>query len=85
MMEFSVFNSVHNNNNQKIYLISNRCPDGFLFPEIRNIDFLIQIFGDISQSQIKSLIGPLKKIDIISAVFEIPADKIKNPGKLLPE
>ena len=63
-------------------LVSNRCPDGFLFPEISKIDYLLQIIGDTHTSHTEGLMKGLRKIEIISAVFPVEPGKIKNPDKI---
>ena len=69
----------------KIFLLSNRCPDGFLFPEVKNFDFLLQITGETNDTEIKQLVTKLKTVPIISAVFNLQPEKIKGAGKVLLE
>ncbi|MFO7923112.1 MAG: IPExxxVDY family protein [Bacteroidales bacterium] len=82
---FSVFQCLQKDKFSKMNLISNRCPDGFLIKEMRNIDFFLQIFGDIDQKQIDNIIVKIKTIDLVSAVFEIKPEKIKKTWNLPPE
>jgi len=84
-LEFSCF-SYHNEDRYlKYHLISNRCPDGFLFPEIKNFDFLLQISGEINNEEIQEINRKIKEVDIISAAFILPPKKIKGIEKILPE
>lgn len=83
--EFSVFKSEWNNKSLNINLISNRCPDGFLIKEMKNIDFVLQVFGEINQADFDKIVAKIKTIDLVSAVFEISPDKLKKRGNLLPE
>jgi hypothetical protein len=83
--EFSLFQCLQKNKFIKMNLISNRCPDGFLIKEMRNIDFFLQIFGEIDQKQTDNIIVKLKTIDLVSAVFEIKPEKIKKTWNLPPE
>lgn len=84
-MEFSRF-SHHNEDKYLTYfLISNRCPDGFLFPEVKNFDFLLQIIGDINDGQIKELIRDIKTASVVSAVFLLQPEKIKDITRVLPD
>ncbi len=69
----------------KLYLISNRCPDGFLFPEVKNIDFLLQVIGDVSEQELKSLVKGLKAVPVVSAAFELPTNKLKGAANILVE
>jgi len=66
-------------------LISNRCPDGFLFPEIRNFDFIIQVSGNMTNVDEKEFIKKLKTVDVISASFALKPEKLKNLKDILPE
>lgn len=65
------------------HLLSNRCDNGFLLKEMKNIDFLIQIYGDIPEADQQSLIEGLKRIDIISTSFKIDPWKLKSRDKLI--
>jgi hypothetical protein len=60
------------------YLISNRCPDGYLFPEIRKLDFLLRMSGEVNASDIENLIKGFRKIEIISAVYQIQPGSLRN-------
>ena len=66
-------------------LISNRCPDGFLFPEIRNFDFVIQISGKMTDAEEQAFIKNLKNVDVISGSFALKPEKLKNLREILPE
>lgn len=70
---------------QKYYLLSNRCPDGFLFPEIKNFDFLIQVSGETTDSEIQKINRQLKKVDVISASYILEPEKLKGIHEILPE
>jgi hypothetical protein len=67
------------------YLISNRCPNGFLLPEIKNFDFLIQIIGEINDEDVKEFIKKIKNVMVISAAFMFEASKLKDIDKILQE
>jgi hypothetical protein len=70
---------------QKYCLLSNRCPDGFLFPEIKNFDFLIQVSGETTDSEIQKINRQLKKVEVISASYILEPEKIKGINEILPE
>ena len=70
-LEFSVFQYTDEGNSCKMNLISNRCPNGFLIRELKNIDFFLQIFGEIPVGYMEEITAKLKSIDIVSAIFEI--------------
>jgi len=65
------------------YLISNRCDNGFLFPEIKNLDFLIQITGAYDPHDPVEMIRTLKSVEIISAVFPLDPQQLKGAASRL--
>jgi hypothetical protein len=79
---FSQFQHTDDTKMVKINLISNRCPDGFLIREMKNIDFFFQIFGEPDQKYLDGLIAGLKSITIISLAFEIPESALKKSWNL---
>jgi hypothetical protein len=84
-IEFSRFFYNDENRYLTYTLISNRCPDGFLFPEIKNFDFLFQISGEVKESDMKEIIRKLKTVSVISASFFLQPEKLKGIGRILPE
>lgn len=62
-------------------LISNRCQNGFLLEEYKNIDFLLQVYGDFEQGFINNLLGNIKKLDLIGTAFHIDLSSLKNKSK----
>jgi len=82
-MEFSRFLYHDEDRYLKLYLISNRCPDGFLFPDVKNLDFLLQVTGEITDAELRELVKKLKSVSVISAVFILQADKIRGAGDVL--
>ena len=66
-------------------LISNRCADGFLFPEVKNMDFILQIIGELSPGEFKALEKSVKSVDIISAAYILPSGKLKGIANKLIE
>jgi len=83
-LEFSKFIYVDEERLLSYLLISNRCPDGFLFPEIKNIDFLMQVIGELDSNAVELLLSTLKKIEIISGAYLIDYKNIKDIGKIMP-
>lgn len=64
-------------------LIANRCDNGFLLEEMKNIDYVLKITGDASKNFSEQLVNKLKKIDIITTAFEIDPSELKSRKKLL--
>lgn len=84
-LEFSRFFYEDEDRYLKYYLFSNRCPDGILFPEIRNMDFIIQIVGELTEDDFSLIIKEAKSITIVSALFVLQPGKLKNFGQLFHE
>ncbi|HLO60552.1 MAG TPA: IPExxxVDY family protein [Bacteroidales bacterium] len=77
-LEFSRYLFDDEDRYMKYYLIANRCPDGFLFPEVRNLDFVLQIVGEITPTELKELETKIKSIDVVSTAFILQPEKIKG-------
>ena len=64
-------------------LIANRCANGILFPEIKNLDYLLQINGKSSQHEMEELLLKLRKIDIISAAYILEPLSMKGITRII--
>jgi hypothetical protein len=84
-LEFSRYLHTDEDRYHAYYLISNRCPDGFLFPELKNFDFLMQITGEITSGDTKEFLKKLKEVQVISASFLLEPHKIKGIKNKLQE
>jgi hypothetical protein len=82
-LEFSRFIYLDEEKYLTYHLISNRCPDGFLFPEIKNLDYLMQITGEMDSKYLATILKELKKVGIISATFMIDPKQLKDADKKL--
>jgi len=63
------------------HLVSNRSENGFLFDDLRNIDFFLHVCPDPGKDFTVQLIRKLKEIPIIYACF--PVDQELCPSKNL--
>jgi len=66
-------------------LISNNSTEGFLFPGLKNLDYLIQVTGDILEGEMAELLRNLKSVEVISACFVLDPAKIKGIRNTLQE
>ncbi len=82
-LEFSRFIYMDEDKYLTYHLISNRCPDGFLFPEIKNLDYLLQITGEIDPQHLAGILKELKKDGIVSATFMIDPKQLKDVERKL--
>jgi hypothetical protein len=82
-LEFSYY--TFDNEDTFLYyrLLSNRTESGILMEELKNIDYLLIIQGDISESYIKGLISDLKNVEQIQGVFRISPGSLKNRERLI--
>ena len=71
--EFSCF--LHNDEQQKLQLISNRCENGFLLEKHKNIDFFLKINTDLSETKMTEWLRDLRKVPLVSAAFPIQINK----------
>ncbi|MDA3954810.1 MAG: IPExxxVDY family protein [Bacteroidales bacterium] len=71
IINYSLYNYDDENNYITYNLISNKSEQGFLIPEMKNIDFVFRVSGNPDQNLLDALIVKLKKIDIVSTAFLI--------------
>jgi hypothetical protein len=80
LQEFSVYSYT----GDSLYsLISNRCENGFLLEELKNIDFLLLIEENETPFPIQEFMSKLKAIPFVSATFNIDLQTLKNKKRLL--
>jgi len=71
--EFTRF--VHEDEEQKMTLLSNRCDNGFLLEKHKNIDFILKFDMHLSEGKISEWLCNLKKVPLISTAYHISVDK----------
>jgi len=62
--------------------IANKSDDMFLLDELRNIDYILLIQGEVDQSFVSSLRKDLSGVENVQAVFLIDPGKLKNKQRL---
>lgn len=80
---FVVYNFEDKTAGLSFNLISNRCDNGFLIEELKNIDYFLQIFGDINTSLINKFRTDLIKIDVIITAVIIDPKSLLSKQKLI--
>ena len=80
---FSVF--AHNDEtNLTLYnLISNRCKNGFLIKEYNKFDYFLQIYGELTESDINDILKKMKKNNDIIIAVKLDLSKIKFIERLM--
>lgn len=81
--EFSLFVFEDDDNLIKYHLIANKCDNGYLIPELSNIDFFLQIYGEIDDKFTGILLEKLKHIYIITAAFAIDVSSLRSKKRLI--
>ena len=64
-------------------LICNKCENGYLLEEMTNVDYLIQVSGDLDQNFINKLIKKLNALEDIALAFPLDPSLLKSRKKLL--
>lgn len=65
-------------------LISNKSSNSVLIKELPNIDFILEISGEISKEAFANITREIKKISGVTAVLEIDPQKIKRKAAFCP-
>ena len=81
--EFSLYIYENEESINKFCLIANQCDNGFYIPELKNIDYFLQIFGEVSEEYKNNLLKKIKTIDVITGAFIIDPDSLKSKKKLI--
>jgi rRNA maturation protein Rpf1 len=79
--EFAVFEFDDHEGSAKYRLISNRCNNGFLLNEHKNIDFFLAVYGEMNSGSIENMVVLLRKISIITTAFVIQKISAKSAEK----
>lgn len=80
--EFSMYISRNDEDGTVFKLISNRCDNGFLLEELRNIDFILVIEQVEKSIDIPELITKIRTIPFISAAFLLSTISAKGLGRI---
>ena len=64
-------------------LIANRCLDGFLIGELKNIDFFIIILGEINDNSLDQIIKKIISMSMVIMAFRLDPTDLKSKQKLL--
>jgi hypothetical protein len=82
MQEFSIYISEMDEFSPKYKLISNRCDNGFLLEDLKNIDFLLLVEHIGNTTNTADLLQQIKSIPFISAVFPLHYAALKYAYRL---
>lgn len=83
MQAFSQFEYFDEETLLQYRLISNRSENGYLLEEMPNLDYILQITGDLEDLWMEMLIKKLNSLEGIILAFPIDPVKLKSRKKLL--
>ena len=67
----------------KYLMVSNKSEGDTLFPEIKNIDYLIHVHGELIGRAVSDLVRTLKNLDVITGAYLLDTAKLKGTDRLL--
>jgi len=80
--EFSLFQYDDENSMLVYRIIGNRSDEGFFLSELKNIDFLLHIQGDLIQDDITKLVRQLISLDAVRMCVPVDLGKLKEKDRL---
>lgn len=66
----------------QIVLLQNRSSEGWVLPELKEIDFFIKVESD-GEFEEEDFFQKLKKIPVVNACFKVDPNKLKNRENLI--
>lgn len=83
VQEFSLYRYTDSKTHLHYDLFSNRCDNGFFLEEMKNIDYILKISGEVNKNFATLLVNKLKKIDLLTTAFAIDPLSLKSKKKLI--
>jgi hypothetical protein len=81
--EFSCYEGVSREGDFHIQLLSNKSENGFLIPELGNIDYFLKLTGEVYEIHKKQILDGLKDSGVILATFLIDPSGLKSKARLV--
>ena len=82
MQEFSAYTSLETEDLPMCKLIANRCDNGFLLEELKNIDYLLLVESGEKQLDVNLFIQQIRSISFIATAFTINPSSIKAINRI---
>jgi len=67
------------------FLIANKSENGYLIEELRNIDYFLQIHGDLIDKQQEQIISSVRNIKGVTGIFKLNINTLKSKNRLIIE
>jgi len=80
---FSIYNYYWPETKAELFFIANKGSEGYLIPEMRNMDYFLLVKNYFSDNEANMLVSALNKIPEIIKATKIDAKKIKSRENLL--
>lgn len=80
--EFSLFQYDDENAMLVYRIISNRSDAGIFLSELKNIDFLLHIQGDLISDDISNLVQQLNSLEAVRMCVPVDLEKLKDKDRL---
>jgi len=81
--EFSLYACHDELTNVQYHLIANRSQNGYLLNELKNIDFVLKITGELTATSLDKITAQIKAMDVVRACFVINPATVKSRHNLL--
>ncbi len=81
--EFSLFQFDDENSMLVYRIIGNRSDTGNFLSELKNIDFLLHIQGDLIQDDVSKLVQKLNSLEAVRMCVPVDLGKLKEKDRLL--
>ncbi len=81
--QFSIFNYEDEQTMITYRIIKNKADLGFFLEELKNLDYLVHIQGDISSQQIDAFLEATNALDSVRFCVPVDLQRIKNRDRLL--
>jgi hypothetical protein len=81
--EFSCYSGESKEGDFHIHLLSNKSDNGFLIPELGNIDYFLKLTGEVYEMHKKKILDGLKETGLVLATFLIQPDSLKSKSRLV--
>jgi hypothetical protein len=81
--KFSLFSFEDEENHTSYFILSNRGDAGILIPEMKQIDYFLQIRGPIDEDELETLIERIKKMPSVLTAFSVDPTTLKSGNNLL--
>jgi hypothetical protein len=80
---FTRFSFMDTNQHIRYYLIDNKSRQGFLLPEMKNIDFLLKVEGQPERHKLLSMVEEIRKISFVVIAYLMEDIPIKHKKKFI--